>query len=109
MNFNNCLFIYLFLKGIIATVPVPFPIPNSKGCELGAKCPIAQSDVNTVSLALPVLASYPSISLYVRLEVKADDPNKDYTCLQFAATITGANHERSLVGWQKGKLFEMLD
>ena len=68
------------------------------------------TDVNTATLSLPVLPSYPSISLYAKLEIKADDQNQDYVCLQFPATITGGlDHDQQLVGWQKGKLFEMLD
>ncbi|CAF4284986.1 unnamed protein product, partial [Adineta steineri] len=40
----------------------------------------------------------PSISLYVKLEITADDQNKDYACLQFPATITsGSAQERNLV------------
>jgi hypothetical protein len=42
-------------------------------------------------MSLPVLTSYPSISLYVKLEIKDVDDNKDYVCLQFPATITGSN------------------
>lgn len=89
---------------------MPFPLPVPDACKMNVKCPIDQNDVNVASVSLPVLSSYPSISLYVKIEVKADDQNQDYTCLQFPATITsGSAHERNLVGWKKGKLFEMLN
>jgi hypothetical protein len=74
------------------------------------KCPVNQDDANTASFSLPVLSSYPSISLYVKIEIKADDQKSDYTCLQFPATIvSSSNQNRNLVGWKKGKLFEMLE
>ena len=60
-------------------------------------------------MSLPVLSSYPSISLYVKLEIKADDQKQDYVCLEFPATITSGNHARNLVGWNKGNLFEKLN
>ena len=58
-------------------------------------------------MSLPVLSSYPSISLYVKLEIKDVDDNKNYACLQFPATITSSS--RNLVGWEQGKLFEILN
>ncbi|CAF0905105.1 unnamed protein product [Adineta ricciae] len=75
------------LHGIIGGIPVPFPIPDSNACNLGVKCPVAQSDVNVGSFSVPVLQSYPSLSLYVKIEVIADDQKQDYVCLQFPATI----------------------
>jgi len=45
----------------------------------------------------------------VKIEVKADDQKQDYICLEFPATITSsASEKEKLVGWKKGKLFEML-
>ena len=97
-------------QGVIAGVPVPFPLPESDGCKLGVKCPVNQNDSNMATLSLPVLSSYPSISLYVKLEIKNDDQNKDFTCLEFPATIISSSpRARDLVGWKKGKLFEMLN
>jgi hypothetical protein len=62
-------------------------------CKLGVKCPVAQNDVNVVSFAIPVLPEYPAISLYVKIEIVAGDQNKDYTCLEFPATIvSSSNH-----------------
>jgi hypothetical protein len=76
---------------------------------LGLKCPISQNDVNVASLTLSVLSSYPQISLYVKIELKANDQNQDYVCLEFPASIiSGSGQDRNLVGWKKGKLFEML-
>ena len=92
--------------GIIGGIPVPFPLPESDACKLNVNCPVNNNDVNNAQLSLAVLSSYPSISLYAKIEIKADDQKQDYVCLQFPATITGGS---DLVGWRKGKLFEMLD
>ena len=94
------------IHGIIAGVPVPFPIPVSDGCKLGLKCPVNSGDVNLAQLSLAVLSSYPSISLYAKIEVGANDAKEDYVCLQFPATITGSNsHARLLDSWKEGQLF----
>jgi len=97
------------IHGIIAGVPVPFPLPVTDACKMGVKCPIGANDANMATMAIPVEASYPSISLYVKIEIKADDQKQDYACLEFPATITsGSAKDQKLVGWKKGKLFEML-
>lgn len=73
------------------------------------ECPVAQGDTNIATLSLPVQSSYPAISLYVKLEVKADDQNQDYICLEFPAAITSSAEEvKNRVGWESGKLFEKL-
>ncbi|UJR15689.1 hypothetical protein I4U23_002623 [Adineta vaga] len=77
------------IHGIIGGIPVPFPIPETDACKMGIKCPVAQGDVNVATFSIPVLQSYPSLSLYVKIEVVADDAKKDFTCLQFPATIVG--------------------
>ena len=74
-------------KGVIGGIPVPFPMPETNVCKLGVKCPIGQSDVNVGSFSVPVLQSYPSLSLYIKIEFIADDQKQDYVCLQFPATI----------------------
>ncbi|CAF0852712.1 unnamed protein product [Adineta ricciae] len=105
-----CKFAKVSIHGVIGGIPVPFPLPDPDACKMQVKCPVNANDVNTAVMTLPVLSSYPSLSLYVKLELKADDTGNDYTCLQFPATIvSGLAQERTLVGWKKGKLFEMLD
>lgn len=66
--------------------------------------------MNTASLSLPVLSSYPALSLYVKIELTSGDGKQDYACLQFPARIKGdSNVFKEIVGWQKGKLFELLN
>lgn len=107
MNFFRKKIIFLFVEGIIGGVPIPFPVPQPDACKGGVKCPVAQGDTDIATLSLPVEQSYPSISLSVKLELKADDPGQDYVCLEFPAAISSG--ERNLVGWEKGKLFEKLN
>ncbi len=46
----------------------------------------------------------------MKIEIKADDQKQDYACLEFPATITSSSTQnQELVGWKKGKLFEMLN
>jgi len=72
---------------------------------MNVQCPVAAGANNTATLALPVLSSYPSISLYVKIELK-DASNKDFACLLFPATISsGLNGRHPSLGWKRGKLF----
>lgn len=49
------------VHGVIAGVPVPFPIPIDDGCKCGIQCPIkVQQEYNYVN-ALPVKSGYPSV------------------------------------------------
>ena len=101
-------FFYLWIIGVIGGVPIPFPLPDPDACKLNVKCPVAQGDTDIGKLSLSVLSSYPSISLYVKIEIQ-DDSKHDFACLEFPATITSsAEEDRKLVGWSKGKLFEKL-
>lgn len=56
---------------------------------MGAKCPISAGDKETINFSLPVLSVYPSISLYAKIEIVADDLKQDYACLLFPAVIVG--------------------
>ncbi|CAF2372502.1 unnamed protein product [Rotaria sp. Silwood2] len=87
------------IHGIIAGMPIPFPLPDPDACKLGVQCPINNNDINTASLSLPVLSSYPSMSLHVKIEIIGDDKNHDYACLKFPATITsGSKQLKKFIG-----------
>lgn len=74
------------VHGVIAGVPIPFPIPNEDGCESGIKCPIQnQTRYNYVN-QLPVKTEYPSLKLVVEWELK-DDNSKDLFCIKFPVHI----------------------
>ncbi|KAM7402968.1 hypothetical protein PAMA_003748 [Pampus argenteus] len=74
------------VHGIIAGVPVPFPIPIEDGCKSGIQCPI-QKQLNYHYLtSLPVKSEYPAIKLVVEWELR-DDSNKDLFCIKFPVQI----------------------
>lgn len=52
------------VHGIIAGVPVPFPIPMEDGCKSGIQCPIQKQQSYHYVNALPVKSEYPSVSTW---------------------------------------------
>ncbi|RNA35195.1 epididymal secretory E1 [Brachionus plicatilis] len=72
--------------GIVAKIPVPFPLPNGDGCTLGINCPVKSGDSVKESVTLPVLQEYPKISLFVKWQVM-DQNNKQMICLLFPVSI----------------------
>ncbi|KAK6478899.1 NPC intracellular cholesterol transporter 2-like [Huso huso] len=98
---NRCSRLYVFMyfsdaasqtskaivHGVIAGVPIPFPIPNEDGCKSGIQCPIQQQKTYSYVNQLPVKTEYPSLKLVVEWELR-DDNNKDYFCFKFPVQIT---------------------
>ncbi|XP_056151930.1 NPC intracellular cholesterol transporter 2-like [Lampris incognitus] len=74
------------VHGIIAGVPIPFPIPIEDGCKSGIVCPIQKQKSYNYVNALPVKSEYPSIKLVVEWELK-DDTSKDLFCIKFPVHI----------------------
>jgi len=74
------------VHGVIAGVPVPFPIPNEDGCTSGIQCPIQQTQVYNYLNTLPVKTDYPAIKLVVKWELR-DDSSKDLFCILFPVQI----------------------
>ncbi|XP_074548244.1 NPC intracellular cholesterol transporter 2-like [Halichoeres trimaculatus] len=74
------------VHGVIAGVPVPFPIPNEDGCKSGIQCPIQQQQTYHYVNSLPVKSEYPAIRLVVEWELR-DDNKKDLFCIRFPVQI----------------------
>ncbi|XP_060918658.1 NPC intracellular cholesterol transporter 2-like [Labrus mixtus] len=74
------------VHGIIAGVPVPYPIPNEDGCKSGIVCPIQPQQTYHYLNALPVKSAYPAIKLVVQWELK-DETKKDLFCILFPVQI----------------------
>ncbi|XP_062863330.1 NPC intracellular cholesterol transporter 2-like [Trichomycterus rosablanca] len=74
------------VHGVIAGVPVPFPIPVEDACKSGIQCPILKQNQYSYVTQLPVKAEYPSIRLVVEWEVR-DDNSKDLFCIKFPVQI----------------------
>lgn len=50
------------VHGIIAGVPIPFPIPVEDGCKCGIECPIQTQKSYHYVTSLPVKSEYPAVS-----------------------------------------------
>lgn len=50
------------VHGIIAGVPIPFPIPKDDGCQSGIQCPIQKQQSYHYLNSLPVKTEYPAVS-----------------------------------------------
>ncbi len=72
--------------GTIAGVKVPFPLPQADACTNGITCPVNEGSVNQESISLPILPSYPSVSVVVQYVVQ-DDNGKTVICALFPAKI----------------------
>jgi len=74
------------VHGVIATVPLPFPIPNPDGCKSGVTCPVKNGASYIYSNSLNVRKSYPPVGVTVRWELK-DDQSKDMVCVEILAKL----------------------
>ncbi|NP_001290882.1 NPC intracellular cholesterol transporter 2 precursor [Esox lucius] len=74
------------VHGLIAGVPIPFPIPIEDGCKSGIQCPIQKEHSYHYVNQLPVKSEYPSIKLIVEWELR-DDNSKDFFCIKFPVQI----------------------
>ncbi|XP_062326062.1 NPC intracellular cholesterol transporter 2-like [Osmerus eperlanus] len=74
------------VHGVIAGVPIPFPIPIEDGCKSGISCPIQKQKSYTYVNQLPVKTEYPSLKLVVEWELR-DDTGKDLFCIKFPVQI----------------------
>ncbi|BHF69908.1 Phosphatidylglycerol/phosphatidylinositol transfer protein [Sparganum proliferum] len=75
------------VHGIIAGVPIPFPIPDNDLCKFASpSCPLDAGTTHTYMYSLEVKKTYPSISLHIRWELKEDDGDF-HICVQFPAKL----------------------
>lgn len=75
-----------YVHGVIAGVPVPFPIPISDGCKSGIQCPIQEGQTYHYLTSLPVKSEYPCIKLVVKWELQAEN-DTDLFCILFPVQI----------------------
>jgi len=78
--------------GIVAGIPVPFPLPNADGCtDSGIACPIESGQTYTYSTTLPVSTLYPSVKVVVKWELfdhTTDNGNKLF-CFESGFAVKG--------------------
>lgn len=75
------------VHGIVGSVPIPFHIPQADACQKsGISCPLKPSTSYDYSTEIPVLSSYPRMSVKVKWEL-IDSNNKDVVCIIIPAKI----------------------
>ncbi|XP_074661698.1 NPC intracellular cholesterol transporter 2-like [Tubulanus polymorphus] len=74
------------VHGILAGIPIPFPIPESDGCKSGVACPVTTGTTYTYKASIPVKSIYPSVKVVVKWELK-DDNGDDIVCITLPAEI----------------------
>nr|XP_033332872.1 NPC intracellular cholesterol transporter 2 homolog a-like isoform X1 [Megalopta genalis] len=81
--------IYAVVHGIIMDVPIAFPLPNADACETptsGITCPVTKDTACHYRNTLPVLSSYPKLSLTVKWELKNEN-GEDILCMLIPVKI----------------------
>ncbi|KFB38302.1 AGAP002851-PA-like protein [Anopheles sinensis] len=70
------------------TVPFVLPVDRQNACDwlVGGQCPVSRDEDVTYELRLPVLASYPSLSLTVELQL-LDQSGAVVVCFQVPANV----------------------
>ncbi|CAH8649349.1 unnamed protein product [Heterobilharzia americana] len=79
---------HIAVHGVLAHVPVPFPLDNSDLCQfVSPVCPLTPSIPKyTHTYSMFVKNSYPSISLTIRWELQ-DSSDEDVVCVEFPAQL----------------------
>ncbi|XP_078000483.1 NPC intracellular cholesterol transporter 2-like [Glandiceps talaboti] len=74
------------VTGIIADVPVPFPLPHPNACGESLKCPLSEGVAYRYVAILPVKDYYPTLEVVVQWELQ-DEKDKDLFCFQVPISI----------------------
>ncbi|XP_064602665.1 NPC intracellular cholesterol transporter 2-like [Liolophura sinensis] len=74
------------VHGILAGIPVPFPIDQPDGCKSGFTCPVKEGEEVTYKSDIAVSKNYPSVKVVVKWELK-DQNSKDIFCALFKSEI----------------------
>ena len=74
------------VHGVIKSVPIPFPLPQSDACKSGVTCPVENGKSYTYSNNLNIRRSYPPLGVTVRWELK-DQNNDDMVCVEIPCEI----------------------
>lgn len=74
------------VHGVIASVPMPFPLPQPDACKSGVSCPLKNGQSYTYSNSLNIRSAYPAIPVTVKWELQ-DENNKDVVCVTIPARL----------------------
>nr|KAG5700889.1 hypothetical protein BaRGS_012296 [Batillaria attramentaria] len=76
------------VHGVVAGLPVPFPVENPDACKgSNVTCPLQSGKTYTYSSVIYVSPSYPQITVVVKWELQ-DEDGKDEVCIALPAEIT---------------------
>ncbi|ALC38008.1 Npc2a [Drosophila busckii] len=75
------------VHGKVLGIEMPFPLANPDACvDSGLKCPLEKDETYRYTARLPVLKSYPKVSVMVKWELQ-DQNNVDIVCVEIPAKI----------------------
>ncbi|XP_059470615.1 NPC intracellular cholesterol transporter 2 homolog a [Neocloeon triangulifer] len=75
------------VHGVIHGLPVPFNFPYPDACSYGGlSCPIETNTPLVYTAALPILKTYPRISVKIQWELKDEDDN-DIFCVRIPSVL----------------------
>ncbi|XP_068629124.1 ecdysteroid-regulated 16 kDa protein-like [Battus philenor] len=75
------------VHGVIMNLPVPFPLPQPDACkDTGLTCPLKAGQSVSYKSTLPVLKSYPKVTVDVKWELKNEN-DEDLICILIPAKI----------------------
>lgn len=75
------------IYGMLGPVKLPFNLQPSNACgNYGFDCPVREHSDQTLRLSLPVLRTYPSLSLKIELDL-LNESGSPIVCIQFPAKI----------------------
>ncbi|XP_031635975.1 NPC intracellular cholesterol transporter 2 homolog a-like [Contarinia nasturtii] len=76
------------VHGVILGVEMPFPLANPNACvDSGIECPLEKGKNYNYQQTLPVLKSYPKVSVTVKWELKDVTSAKTIICVLIPARI----------------------
>ncbi|KAH8255732.1 hypothetical protein KR038_009293, partial [Drosophila bunnanda] len=75
------------VHGKVLGIEMPFPLSNPDACvDSGLKCPLEKGESYRYTATLPVLKSYPKVSVLVKWELQDQDA-ADIICVEIPAKI----------------------
>merc|ERR1712150_291039 len=83
------------VHGVLAGIPIPFPIDNPNGCvDSGLTCPVKSGSDVTYSTSLFVKSEYPNVRVTVEWELR-DQNGDDVFCIKLPAQIASAPKQKN--------------
>ncbi|XP_074654606.1 NPC intracellular cholesterol transporter 2-like [Tubulanus polymorphus] len=74
------------VHGILGGFPIPFPIPQTDGCQSGVACPITAGSSHIYKASIPVHKLYPSVKVIVKWELQGDN-GENIACINLPVEI----------------------